>query len=330
MEKQPLVSIITPTYNHEKFIGQCIESVLAQSYPHWEQIIIDDGSRDKTEYIIKKYKDQRIKFFKQENVGPWRLSETYNSALKKSQGEIIAILEGDDFWPPWKLEKQITAFRERSVILSWGNIGVADDCGKIVHQSTYNMKKIQAFTQKELIKKLLLNNYIPACTVMCNKKALLSINGFHQARHSPCVDYPTWLQLSILGRFSPLDEILGIWRRHEGQSSARWAKEMTMAHNQYAMSFYKRLPEDVKEGLHLRIEDLDKSHKDNIANVNLSLGISNLIAGRWNEARINFKEGIRGNKLFIKIIAIAGVSCSLFKFDFKLLQNLLKKCSNYK
>ena len=81
-----LVSIITPTYNHEKFIGKCIESVLAQSYPHWEQIIVDDGSNDGTEEIVASYNDERIKYIKQENKGIWRLKETYNKALKNSNG----------------------------------------------------------------------------------------------------------------------------------------------------------------------------------------------------------------------------------------------------
>ena len=76
-----LVSIITPTYNHEKFIGNCIESVLAQTYPYWEQIIVDDGSNDDTGKIIASYKDKRIKYIKQKNKGIWKLKETYNKAL---------------------------------------------------------------------------------------------------------------------------------------------------------------------------------------------------------------------------------------------------------
>ena len=64
MEK-PLVSIITPTYNHEKFIEQCVRSVLSQTYPNWEMIIIDDGSTDKTPEKIEQFKDDRIHYIRQ-------------------------------------------------------------------------------------------------------------------------------------------------------------------------------------------------------------------------------------------------------------------------
>ena len=74
----PKVSIITPTYNHEKFIGQCVESVLAQTYPNWEQIIIDDGSTDRTGEIVAQYKDERVKYIRQDNLGIWRLSKRVN------------------------------------------------------------------------------------------------------------------------------------------------------------------------------------------------------------------------------------------------------------
>ena len=66
--KHPLVSIITPTYNHEEYIGTCIDSVLNQTYQNWEMIIIDDGSTDKTGYEVTKYNDDRIKYVKQENM----------------------------------------------------------------------------------------------------------------------------------------------------------------------------------------------------------------------------------------------------------------------
>ena len=98
----PTVSVITVTYNQSSFIGKCIESVLAQTSPDWEQIILDDGSTDATAETVEQYclKDARITFVQHEHVGIYRMSELYNMGLAASEGKLIAVLEGDDYWPP--------------------------------------------------------------------------------------------------------------------------------------------------------------------------------------------------------------------------------------
>src|ERR1700690_1726677 len=116
----PLVSVVTPTYNHERFIGPCIESLLGQSYPDWEQIIIDDGSTDDTGKIVSTYRDSRIRYHSQANQGPFELAKTYNRALALARGELIAILEGDDYWPANKLATLIPAFQDEAVVLAYG------------------------------------------------------------------------------------------------------------------------------------------------------------------------------------------------------------------
>ena len=114
MALDPLVSIITPTFNHEGFIGTCIESVQAQTYPHWELLILDDGSTDATGLVADRYaeQDHRIRVFHSENVGVFRLDETYNQALSHANGSLIGILEGDDVWEPDKLRKQLDALKK--------------------------------------------------------------------------------------------------------------------------------------------------------------------------------------------------------------------------
>lgn len=233
MNKQkyyPLVSIITPTYNHEKYIEQCIRSVLEQSYTNWEQIIIDDGSTDLTPHIVAKYTcDERIRYIRQRHMGIWKLGETYNKALSLAQGELIAILEGDDFWPPDKLEQQVLAFENPEVVLTWG-IGIyVDEKGQSIGKS----KKIR-FTdtvyqdKRKIIKKLLFRNFIsPTVTVMVRKNTLLSVGGFKQPPNAICVDYATWFDLVSQGKFVFIDSVLGYWRRHASQITVKylWAME---------------------------------------------------------------------------------------------------------
>jgi len=120
---QPLVSIITPTYNHKNYIADCIKSAQNQTYTNWEMIIVDDGSTDETLSVAKSFaeKDERIQVYTQKNVGIFRLSETYNFALAKSKGKYIGILEGDDVWLPEKLALQVPTLEDDdTAVLSWG------------------------------------------------------------------------------------------------------------------------------------------------------------------------------------------------------------------
>jgi glycosyltransferase involved in cell wall biosynthesis len=104
-------SVIIPCYNAEKYIGQAIESVLNQTYNNFELIIINDGSTDRSENIIKEYclLDQRIKYFSQPNKG---VSITRNIGINKSGGDFIAFLDADDVWEPENLEIKIKVLKE--------------------------------------------------------------------------------------------------------------------------------------------------------------------------------------------------------------------------
>ena len=102
-----LVSIITPCYNSVDFLEETINSVLCQTYIHWEMFIIDDNSTDSTKNIIEKFaiQENRIKpIFLDSNIGP---AEARNFGLKESKGQFIAFLDSDDLWKRNKLSVQI-------------------------------------------------------------------------------------------------------------------------------------------------------------------------------------------------------------------------------
>jgi glycosyltransferase involved in cell wall biosynthesis len=224
----PKVSIITPTYNHQTYIRQCIESILAQTMTDWEQLIIDDGSTDGTPAVIEEYKDPRIRFFRQEHIGIWRLSETYNKALKLARAGLIAILEGDDFWPPDKLEKQIPLFDDKGVCLTWGiGVNVNADGKPIGKQGDNHTSPSVPRDVRQLTRKLVFRNFVtPSVTVMIRREALLP-DGFQQPPRVPFVDYPTWFKLASRGKFYFVDNVLGYWRRHSQQMtvSRMWDME---------------------------------------------------------------------------------------------------------
>ena len=112
-----LVSIIMPSWNTDRFIAESIDSVLAQTYRNWELIIVDDCSSDNTDEIVASFKDERIKYFKNEKNRGAAL--TRNRAMREAQGEWIAFLDSDDLWTPDKLEKQIHFMQSNGYVLSY-------------------------------------------------------------------------------------------------------------------------------------------------------------------------------------------------------------------
>ena len=322
MEQHSLVSIITPTYNHENFIAQCIESVLAQTYPHWEQIIIDDGSTDRTGEIVKQYKDKRIKYIRQDNVGIWNLGKTYNRALQISQGELIAVLEGDDFWPPYKLERQIPSFRHEDIVLSWGKVAFVNIDGKIICIVPKNLKWLNNATREQILKQLLFGNFIFPCTAICRKSALLSVGGFKQTEYTPLVDYPTWLELILIGNFSAVDEILGYWRFHRQQVSATMPLSMAEA-GRYSIDFFKRMPQELVDLLEVSIDELLHNQQIRMTEVNFSLGRMALLNGKWDEAKNDFKKVLVERRPIAKLAPLVGLICAYFKIDYEWVAGLM-------
>ena len=122
-----LVSVIVPAYNCEKFIGETIASVLAQTYQNWEMIIVDDCSSDNTREIIldSAKKDSRIKYyFLQNNSGA---AVARNTAMEQAEGEYMAFLDSDDVWLPEKLEKQLNFMRDNNVAFSATSYELIDE-----------------------------------------------------------------------------------------------------------------------------------------------------------------------------------------------------------
>jgi len=218
--KRPLVSIIMPTYNHEEFIDTAIQSVLAQTYPSWELLVVDDGSTDRTVEIVRQYQkqDPRIRLVERPHKGIQALGESYNLALSMAKGELIAILEGDDFWPEDKLEKQVPSFEDPDVVLTWGICGYVDAKGNLLGRS--RPPKHGCLSGRQAFQALLLRNFIPTVTVMVRAHALKAV-GFIQPHGAPFVDYPTWLELVDRGKLCFVDEILGFWRVHPSQQTRK-------------------------------------------------------------------------------------------------------------
>ncbi|MFC1616200.1 glycosyltransferase family 2 protein [Patescibacteria group bacterium] len=108
--QKPVFSVITPTFNRAYVLWKAIQSVLGQTFPYFELIIVDDGSDDDTEKMVKQFSDPRVKYFKLlENSGA---SAARNYGLNKANGDYVAYLDSDNFWYPEYLEVMMDAFKK--------------------------------------------------------------------------------------------------------------------------------------------------------------------------------------------------------------------------
>ncbi|KKP77930.1 MAG: Glycosyl transferase family 2 [candidate division WS6 bacterium GW2011_GWF1_35_23] len=111
--KNPRISVIIPAYNRAHTLDRAVQSVINQTYTNWELIIVDDASTDDTENLVKKYIDEKIKYYR--NSVNKQKSYSRNRGVKVSVGEYVAFLDSDDEWLPEKLERQISSLEDKYV-----------------------------------------------------------------------------------------------------------------------------------------------------------------------------------------------------------------------
>jgi len=329
---QPLVSIITITYNHEKYIGKCINSVLNQTFHNWEHIIVDDGSFDQTPKEIAQFRDKRIRYVRQNNVGVFNLDKTYNKALHLSRGRFIAILEGDDLWPSDKLEKQLPTLNSSKVILSWGKIGLIDDKEeilKILPKFDLHKAKLEMIYRNNppghILEEILFHNPIASVSVIIRKDSLLSIGGFQQPSSLPTVDYPTWLKLALKGQFNTVNSVVGFWRRQNLQTTICRNVEITLGCVKFATRFYKNLPPKIKYSFNINSKKLDMHNLNRVASAFFRRGRIMLCKNQWKQARKDFKQAFARGNYLVKGKFIFGILASYLHVDLEILAHLFKK-----
>jgi glycosyltransferase involved in cell wall biosynthesis len=320
---KPLVTIITPTYNHEKYIGECIESVLNQTYENWEQYIIDDGSKDNTEKVAKKYKDERINYIKKEHEGIENLKNSYNLALKKGKGSLVAILEGDDKWPLDKLEKQVPYFDNEDIVLTWGRGILIDNKSKELGYTDKPKYKNSVLSNKPkgtALRKLLKKNFItPAVSIMIRKNSLIEINGFSQPKGTITVDIPTWIELSLIGRFYFIDDVLAFYRKHIEQVTNKYSKKMIFHDFEIKNYYLNKLSKNMKKKL--KIND-----KEILSYNNYLKGIMYLDIKSWGKARENLFNSFKYiDDYNLKFKSFIGLIGTFIKTNFKLIRGFKRK-----
>ena len=233
----PLVSVIVPCYNHEKYVEQTIESIVHQTYENIEFIIIDDGSKDNSPTIIKRLSEQYGFYFEvQQNVG---LSATLNKMIKMAKGKYIALIASDDTCALDKIETLVNKFEnlgsEYGVVC--GNARFIDDEGKILVRGTNNCDDLIEYftanrndvdfsTQFGTYESLLNGNYIPVLGTLIKKDALIEVGLYDE--DLSLEDWSMWLKLSKKYKMKYVDNIVAFYRWHDSNITKTMNKRLAM------------------------------------------------------------------------------------------------------
>lgn len=183
MLENNLVSIIMPAYNAELYIASAIESILRQTYQHWELLVVNDASSDKTGKIVEEFsaKDSRIQLHT--NLTNSGIAGARNLALRNAKGRFIAFLDSDDLWLPEKLSTQLSFMKENKASISYAGYSRVDETGK--HLGTVVPPKL--ITYEDLLR----SNHIGNLTGVYDSQCL-GKEYFIKFKHE---DYIAWLNL---------------------------------------------------------------------------------------------------------------------------------------
>ncbi len=318
-----LVSIITPTYNHDRFIGPCIESVFRQSYENWEMVIIDDGSTDRTAEVISQYRDPRIRYLYQENQGIEALAHTYNRALGIATGSLIAILEGDDAWPNNKLAAQVPRFDDPDIVLAFGEETDIDVNGRPANSASRTSRRRRKLPRSVLFNEPVRSStgylltmegqsFIPPATVVIRRSALEAIGGFQYVSGICPTDVPTFLRLSRVGEFHYTQEVMGLRRRHSSSATLQFLQPMSSTPQDFIFTQIDSPELGLEETQRTAIK---KSWQSRSSAREFTSGRLCLLEHDWVEARQHFIRAFHPGQPRIFAGAVAGWLLSWFHAD---------------
>lgn len=251
-ESIPTISVIMPVFNGEKYLVEAIDSILKQTFGDFEFLIINDGSTDKSDEIIRSYNDSRIVYL--QNDGNKGLVYTLNYGISQAKGEFVARMDADDISEPSRFQKQLEALKNNP------EVGICGTWAKIIGSG----KVFKVECEDEKIKGLLLflNQFIHPSVLF--RKSILEKNQIHyEANDFPAEDYALWIRLAPFVKMMNIPELLLNYRVHPNQISAASSERQKRKTNELSVgqlsAFFGHIPneQEIKDHL-LLLNQKDK------------------------------------------------------------------------
>ena len=205
----PLVSVVIPVYNGEKYIRQTLDSVFAQTFKNLEVIVIDDGSTDGTAEVVRSYGD-KIVFLRGNHSGP---ATSRNRGIDSARGPLVAFLDADDLWSSDKIEKQVAIAQSHPEYgLITCDAPMFDAAGMIVS----SQKKGRPVATGYVLKNLLQDNWVGTSGVMVRRECFDKVGMFYEEPFVWGEDWVMWLRIAARYPIYFIDESLVHYRVHGG------------------------------------------------------------------------------------------------------------------
>jgi len=241
-KNSPLVSVVIPVYNAEKYIEEALESILNQTYKNLEIIVSNDGSTDNSIAKVKKYKDKRIQIVEApKNQG---VSAALNRGVLASTGKYIAIMDADDWSYPYRIEKQVKLMEENpKVVLSSGDMDMCDEEMNFMKTRKYPL------TNSEIRKVLLKYDPIVHAACIWRREALLKTDLYPLYVKNTCHDYCVIFQIAEYGEFKNLPISLLKCRIRDNSITGNKTRQTQL------FSTYFQIKAIVEQGFHATTSD---------------------------------------------------------------------------
>lgn len=251
----PLVSVIMPSYNHERYISEAIESVLTQTFTDLELIIIDDASKDNSRQIIEGFskKDGRIKaIFHERNMG---IARTLNDGIERAKGKFITFIASDDVWIKDKLEKQVRVLEENEDLVVWAEAEIIDANGNSTGE-VFTQKYHPSARKKsgDIFEELLIGDFMHDRIL---KRENLGDIRFNEALKY-LNDHQFDVDLASKYEYCFIPEPLVRYRRHGTNTTLSygevgWLKEQIIIGEYFLRKYSNKISKEVKSGVYLRM-----------------------------------------------------------------------------
>jgi glycosyltransferase involved in cell wall biosynthesis len=293
----PLVSVIIPCYRQAHFLGQAIQSALAQSYPAIEMVVINDGSDDDTESVAQSFGD-RIRYHWQPNGG---LSAARNAAVSLSTGKYIYCLDADDRLAPEGIEWLVEAAENREDRLCVMGVTTFGH-----HEAMMQGRHFLPPCDKPLGLELLWHCLGPPIMFLCSRSMLVAVGGFDE-KLSHCEDWDLWQRLVFAGaEVTAVPRIGAFYREHPG-SHSRNLLLMATRQAEVCRRILRRIDNDPERVAAMGGDPRDMSRmlRKSLARSLFDAGYALRAKGQYFAALQQYSDSIRGGR--VNMPAVSGI-----------------------